>query len=130
MIRIEFIKGLGGVINIVNGNLRDTDRDELLHIEDIDRVIVNFHNAIAINTSLKAIEIAGYIIVFDTLESLNPYIEQMNILDGEIFNPGVNGVKKPDWDVASRNKTEGIVSHSYTNTDIEKELINKLINKG
>ena len=125
MLRLEFIKGQGGVVNLVNGNLRDTDRDTLLNIEDIDRVVVSFYSAIAINESLKAFEISGYIVVFDSLESMNPYLEQIDLLDGEIFNPGVNGIQKPSWDVASRDKTEGIVSHTYENTDVEQELIDK-----
>jgi hypothetical protein len=124
MVRIEFIKGQGGVANIINGNLRDVDRNALLDIEAIDRVIVAFHMAIAINEALKAFEISGYIIVFDSLEAMKPYLDQINMLDGEVFNPGINGVKKPSWDVASRDKTEGIVSHSYENTDIEQTLIN------
>ena len=124
MVRIEFIKGLGGVVNIINGNLKDTDRAELLNIEDLNRVIVNFYGAIGINDEVKAIEISGYIVVFDSLDSMQPYLEQIDILDGELFNPGVDGVQKPDWDTGGRDKTEGIVSHTYVDEDIEKDLIN------
>jgi len=124
MVRLEFVKGQGGVANIVNGNLRDTDRETLLNIEDIDKVVVSFYAAIAINEALKAIEISGYIIVFDTLSALAPYLEQIDMIDGEVFNPGVNGIKTPDWDSGSRDKTEGIQSHTYVDTNIEKDLIN------
>jgi len=124
MVRLEFVKGQGGVANIINGNLRDTDREELLDIEDATRVIVNFYSAIAINDDLIAMEISGYIIVFESLEDMEPYLTQIDLLDGEIFNPGINGIKTPDWDVASRDKTEGIVEHTYEDTDIEKDLIN------
>jgi hypothetical protein len=125
MVRLEFIKGQGGVVNIINGNLRDTVRGEILDIEDAERVIVSMYSAIAINETIKAFEISGYVIVFDTVDNLNRYLKQIDMLDGELFNPGVNGIKKPDWDVAGRDKTEGIVSHTYENTDIEKDLINK-----
>jgi len=125
MVRLQFIKDQGGVTNIVNGNLRDTDRNALENIEEIDSVIVNFYTAIAINEELKAIEIAGYIIVFDSLDSIKPYLNQIDLLDGEVFNPGVNGVKTPTWDVASRDKTLGIQPHTYTDTDIEQTLINE-----
>lgn len=123
MVRLEFIKGQGGVANIINGNLRDTDRETLLNIEDIDRIVVGFYSAIAINEAVKAFEISGYIIVFETLDSMTPYLTQIDMLDGEVFNPGVNGVQKPDWDVASRNKTDGIQSHTYVDTNIEQDLI-------
>jgi len=125
MVRLQFIKNQGGVVNIVNGNLRDTDRDALANIEEIDSVIVSFYYALAINEELKAFEISGYIIVFDSLDSMKPYLDQIDLLDGEVFNPGVNGVKKPDWDVASRDKTVGIQPHTYTDTDIEQTLINE-----
>lgn len=122
MVRIEFIKGQGGVVNLVNGNLKSVDRDNLLNIEDIDRIIVNSTEAIAFNNDLKAMEISGYLVIFDTIESMEPYLAQMDMFDGEIFNPGVDGVQKPKWDSASRDKTEGIVPHTYVSTDIEKEL--------
>ena len=124
MVRLEFIKGEGGVTNIVNGNLRDTDRNSLLNIEDADRIIVSFYSAIAINVSLIAIEISGYVVVFDTLENMQIYLDQIDLLDGETFNPGINGLMRPSWDVASRDKTEGVQSHTYLNTDIEQDLIN------
>jgi len=125
MVRLQFVKDQGGVVNIVNGNLRDTDRNALLNIEEIDSVVVSFYVAVAINEELKAFEISGYIIVFDSLDSMSPYLEQIDLLDGEVFNPGVNGVKKPDWDVASRDKTVGIQPHTYIDTDIEQTLINE-----
>lgn len=123
MVRVEFLKGKGGVINIINGNLRDTDRNALLNIEDIDRVIVNIYNALAINYNLKALEVAGYVIVFETLEAMEPYLNQMDLLDGEIFNPGINGIKKPSWDISDVKLENGIIPHTYVNTDIEKDLI-------
>jgi|SaaInlStandDraft_4_1057021.scaffolds.fasta_scaffold14509_3 hypothetical protein len=123
MVRLEFIKGQGGVVNIINGNLRDTDRSALTNIEDIDKVIVNSTDAIAINNELNACEMGGYIIVFASIVKMQPYLDQIDLVDGELFNPGVNGVQKPDWDVASRNKTVGIQAHSYIDTNIEKELI-------
>ena len=125
MVRIEFVKGFGGIVNIVNGNLRDTDRAELTNIEDVDSVRINARNfsPIGFNNELKAMAIGGYIIVFDELASMQPYLDQIDIFDGQIFNPGIDGVQKPDWDVASRDKTEGIQSHTYIDTDIEKDLI-------
>jgi hypothetical protein len=123
MVRLEFIKGHGGVESIINGNLRDTVRGEVQDIEDADRVIVSMYSAIGINQSIKAFEISGYVIVFDTLDSMNTYLAQIDLLDGELFNPGVNGIKKPDWDTASRDKTEGIQSHTYVDTDVEQDLI-------
>lgn len=125
MIRIEFVKGQGGIVNIVNGNIRDVDRATLLDVEDVDRVRINALNfsPIGFNDSLKAIQIAGYIIVFDALSSMEPYLQQIDMFDGQIFNPGINGIKKPDWDVAGRDKTEGIQKHTYVDTDIEKDLI-------
>jgi len=123
MIRIEFIKHQGGVVNIVNGNLKDTDRNTLLNIEAIDRVIVDSSDAIAINNALNAIEIAGYIIVFDSLSSMQIYLDQIDLMDGETFNPGVEGIRKPTWDVASRDKRDGIQPHTYTYTDIERQMI-------
>ena len=124
MVRLEFVKGQGGVVNIVNGNLKDTDRTELLNIEDIDRVIVSTYEAIAINDALFAIEMSGYIVVFDSAESMQPYFDQIDLFDGEIMNPGVNGIKKPEWDVGSRDKTEGIQPHTYVDNDVEQDLIN------
>lgn len=124
MVRLEFIKGEAGVVNIVNGNLKDTDRDSLSTIEVLDRIIVSTYEALAINDSLNAIEMAGYIIVFDSPESMQPYFDQIDLFDGEVMNPGLNGVKKPAWDVAGRDKTEGIQSHTYTDTDVEQDLIN------
>lgn len=125
MVRIEFVKGQGGIVNIVNGNLRDTDRNELTNIEDVDSVRINARNfsPIGFNNDLKAMAIGGYIIVFDELSSMQPYLDQIDIFDGQIFNPGIDGVQKPDWDVAGRDKTEGIQSHTYIDTDIEKDLI-------
>lgn len=123
MVRIEFVKGQGGVVNIINGNIKSVDRDQITNIEDLDRVIVNTYEAIAINDELSAIEMAGYVIFFDNADSLQTYLNQIDLFDGEIMNPGVNGIKKPDWDVASRNKTDGIQEHTYVNTDIEQDLI-------
>jgi len=124
MVRIEFVKGEGGVVNIINGNLKSIDRDQIVNIEDLDRVIVNTYEAIAINDSLFAIEITGYVIVFESAETMQVYMNQIDLFDGQVMNPGINGIKRPDWDVASRNKTEGIESHTYVNTDIEQQLIN------
>lgn len=124
MIRLEFVKGQGGVVNLVNGNLRSDDRDAMVNLEDVDRIIVNTTDAIAINNALIAMEISGYIVLFDALSSMQPYLDQIDLVDGELFNPGINGVKKPDWDVAGRDKTEGIQSHTYEDTDIEKDWIN------
>ena len=125
MVRIEFVKGRGGIVNIVNGNLRDTDRNALTNIEDVDSVRINARNfsPIGFNNELKAMAIGGYIIVFDDLTSMQPYLDQIDLFDGQIFNPGIDGVQKPDWDVASRDKTEGIQQHTYIDTDIEKDLI-------
>ena len=124
MIRIEFVKGVGGVVNLINGKLRDTDRTELINLEDVDRVIVDSYTAMAINTPLKALEISGYVVVFDTMDSMQVYLDQMFMMDGEIFNPGVNGLKKPAWDITGDNLMNGIVPHTYVGTDIEQELIN------
>jgi len=126
MVRIEFEKGKAGISNIINGNLRTVDRDALEDIEDVNLVRINAlsFSPIGINYELKAIEIAGYIIVFEEIENMTPYLEQIDMFDGEVFNPGTNGLKTPTWDVASRDKTEGIQSHAYTDTDIEKDLIN------
>jgi len=123
MIRLEFVKGQGGVVNIINGNLMSVVREDIINIEDIDRVIVNTYEAIAINDALFAIEISGYVIIFDSTESMQPYFNQINLFDGEVMNPGINGIQKPVWDVASRNKIEGIQIHTYIDTDIEKDLI-------
>jgi len=125
MVRIEFVKGEGGVVNIINGNLRDTDRDDIENIELVDRLRINAmsFSPIGFNDELKAMEIGGHIIIFDELESMTPYLEQIDIFDGQIFNPGINGVQKPDWDVAGRDKTEGIQSHTYVDTDVEKDAI-------
>ena len=123
MVRLEFLKNSGGVVNLINGNLKSVDRDNLAGIEGVDRIIVNSTDAIAINNSLKAMEISGYIVVFDTIENMDVYLTQIDLLDGQMINPGVDGVQKPDWDVASRDKTEGIVPHTYEDTDIEQDLI-------
>ena len=126
MVRIEFVKGQGGVKNIVNGNLRTVDRDDLDNVELVDRLRINAlsFSPISFNDELKAMEIGGHIIVFEELVDMKPYLDQIDMFDGEIFNPGINGTKTPDWDVASRDKTEGIQSHTYEDTDIEKDLIN------
>jgi hypothetical protein len=124
MIRLEFIKGVGGVVNLVNGTLKEIDRAELQNIEDIDAVIVDFHEALAINKTLKALEIAGYIVIFDTLESLQLYIDQVALIDGEVFNPGRDGIRKPVWDSGDVKLTPSkIVPHTYIRRDVEKELI-------
>lgn len=123
MVRLEFIKGQGGVTNIINGQLRDTVRGEVQDIEDAERVIVSMYSAIAINSSIPAFEISSYVIVFDNVDSMNVYLNQIDMLDGESFNPGVTGLRKPDWDIGGRDKTEGIQSHTYTDIDIEKEFI-------
>lgn len=124
MLRIEFEKGKGGVVNIVNGNLRDIDRTNILNIEDVDKVRINpfDFSPIGFNYELNAMQIAGYIIIFDSQASWEPYLKQLDMVDGEIFNPGINGIQYPAWDI-NRNPNEGIVSHTYTNTDIEKDLI-------
>ena len=126
MVRIEFIKGIGGVTNILNGSIRDVDRSNIDTIEDVDKVRINALNfsPIGFNDSLKAMQIAGYIIVFDALTSMQQYLDQIDAFDGQIFNPGINGVQAPDWDVAKRDKTEGIQHHTYVDTDIEKDLTN------
>lgn len=124
MIRIEFEKGKGGIVNIINGSLRDIDRREILNIEDVDKVVINGSDfsPIGFNYELNALQVAGYIIIFDNITNWVPYLKQIDIIDGEIFNPGITGIQYPSWDV-NRNKTEGIVAHTYTNTDIEKELL-------
>ena len=127
MVRLEFIKGIGGVVNIINGNIRDLDRNSLTAIEDVTRVLIgvpNF-NAVAFHDELKAMQISGYIIIFDEIASMKPYLDQIDLFDGEIFNPSVQGVRYPSWDVGQSNKHNGIVPHSYTLTDIEKEMIQK-----
>jgi hypothetical protein len=126
MVRIEFKKGVGGVTNIINGNLRTVDRDALTDIEDVDLVRINAlsFSPIGINYEVIALEIAGYIIVFDEVDNMNIYLKQIDLFDGEIFNPGIDGLKTPDWDVANRDKYEGIQSHTYNDTDIEQDLIN------
>ncbi len=125
MIRLEFIKGVGGVVNLINGVLKEIDRTEIQNIEDIDRVIVDFHEAMAINETLKALEIAGYIVIFDTMESLQLYIDQVALIDGEVFNPGRDGIRKPVWDSGDVKLTPAkVVPHTYTYTDVEKNLIN------
>jgi len=125
MIRLEFKKGEGGIKNIINGNLRTVDRDALDDIEDVDLVRINAlsFSPIGINYDLKAMEVAGYIIVFEELENMEPYLEQIDKFDGEIFNPGIEGIRYPDWDVARDKLQDGIVPHTYTDTDIEKELL-------
>ena len=126
MIRIEFVKGQAGVVNIINGSIKDVDRADILNIEDVDRVRINASSfsPVGFNDSLKAMQIGGYIIVFDALASMTPYLEQIDQLDGEVFNPGIDGVQRPAWDLASRDKTDGIQSHTYVDTDIEQDLIN------
>lgn len=52
MLRLEFVKGVGGVVNLINGSLKEIDRNEIANIENIDRIIVDFREAIAINESL------------------------------------------------------------------------------
>ncbi len=125
MLRIEFVKGQGGVVNIVNGGLRTVDRDAIENVELVDRLRINARNfsPIGFNNELKAMEIGGHIIIFDEIASMKPYLDQIDMIDGQVFNPGINGVQTPDWDVASRDKVEGIQSHTYVDTDIEKELI-------
>lgn len=124
MIRIEFEKGKGGIVNIINGSLRDIDRREILNIEDVDKVVINGSDfsPIGFNYELNALQVAGYIIIFDSIVSWEPYLKQIDIIDGEIFNPGITGIQYPSWDV-NRNTIEGIVAHTYTNTDIEKDLL-------
>ena len=125
MVRIEFVKGIGGVVNIINGGLRTVDRDAIANVELVDRLRINAlsFSPIGFNDALKAMEIAGHIITFENLSDMQPYLDQIDLFDGQIFNPGVNGVEKPDWDVGSRDKTEGIQSHTYIDEDIEKDLI-------
>ena len=124
MIRIEFEKGKGGIVNIINGSLKDIDRSEILNIEDVDKVVINGSDfsPIGFNYELNALQVAGYIIIFDSIVSWEPYLKQIDIIDGEIFNPGITGIQYPSWDV-NRNTIEGIVAHTYTNTDIEKDLL-------
>ena len=125
MVRLEFVKGEGGVKNIINGNIREIDRNDIDNIEDIDKVLINalHFSPIGFNFDLKAIQIAGYIIVFNELSDMEPYLQQIDVFDGEIFNPGVDGVKYPEWDVGHEDPYKNIVAHTYTNTDIEKDLI-------
>lgn len=124
MIRLTFEKGKGGVLNIINGSIRDIDRTELLNIEDVDRVDINFWSSspVGFNYALNSIQIAGYIIVFDDHTSWKPYTDQIDMFDGQLFNPGVEGIRYPTWDI-NRNINEGIMPHTYVNTDIEKDLI-------
>jgi hypothetical protein len=74
MIRLTFEKGKGGVLNIINGSIRDIDRTELLNIEDVDRVDINFWSSspVGFNYALNSIQIAGCIIVFDNHTSWKP----------------------------------------------------------
>lgn len=125
MVRIEFVKGQGGVVNIINGGLRTVDRDAIDNVELVDKLRINAmsFSPIGFNDELKAMEIGGHIIIFDELASMQPYLDQIDMFDGQIFNPGVNGVLKPDWDTGGRDKTEGIQEHTYVNEDIEKDLI-------
>lgn len=124
MIRLEFIKGVGGVVNLINGTLKEIDRAEIANIEDIDRVIVDFREALAINETLKALEIAGYIVIFDSMASLQLYIDQVNLFDGDVFNPGRDGLRIPNWDTGDSSYTRNmILPHTYTDRDVEKELI-------
>lgn len=125
MLRIEFEKGLGGVVNIINGNIRDVDRNEILNIEDVTRVIISLHafSPLGFNESLNALQISGYIVVFDSMGSMKPYLDQIDLFDGEIVNPGTYGsLKYPIWDI-DRDKTDNIVKHTYNPTDIEKEIL-------
>jgi hypothetical protein len=52
MIRLTFEKGNGGVLNIINGSIRDIDRTELLNIEDVDRVDINFWSSSPVGYNL------------------------------------------------------------------------------
>jgi len=125
MIKIEFVKGLGGVVNILNGNLRTIDRDNITDVEDVDRVQINASNfsPLGFNDSLNALQISGYIIIFVDNDAMLPYLNQIDLFDGQTFNPGVDGIQKPSWDSAGSNKTDGIQHHTYIDTDIEKDLI-------
>lgn len=125
MARIEFIKGQGGVLNIVNGNIRDTDRQELLNIEDVNRVVINPYNfsPLGFNDELHAMEVAGYIIVFDSNVSMRVYEDQLDMFDGQKFNPGINGKQYPVWDSLHNQHTREIVTHQYENTDVERSLL-------
>lgn len=123
MVRIEFVKGIGGVTNLINGRLRDTLKNTIQNIDNIDKVIVDSYDAMAINETLNVLEISGYIVFFESKQHMQVYLDQIFLLDGEIFNPGVNGIKKPAWDIGDKNKTQGIQPHTYVNTDIEKQLI-------
>lgn len=124
MLRLEFVKGVGGVVNLINGSLKEIDRNEIANVEDIDRVIVDFREAIAINESLLAMEMAGYIIIFQSRGHMQVYLDQVSLLDGEVFNPGRDGIRKPVWDSGDvKLKPSSIVPHIYIQRDVEKELI-------
>ena len=123
MIRIEFVKDVGGITHILNGTLRDTDRNNLDNIENVDKVRINalHFSPIGFNYDLKAIELAGYVIIFDSLDSMQPYLDQIDIFDGQIFNPGINGIQYPSWDVGHDDKYSGIQPHTYVDTDVEND---------
>jgi len=126
MVRIEFEVGIAGITKIINGNLKEIDRDAIDDIESLDRLRINAlgFSPIGFNDELKVLEIAGHVIFFEELEMMEPYLKQIDMFDGEVFNPGKNGIKTPTWDSATRDKIEGIVSHQYEDTDVEKDLIN------
>lgn len=62
-------------------------------------------------------------IQFISLDAMIPYINQYEILSVRIVNPFTDGIRTdPYYD---KPKTGNIVSHTYTNTDVEKELIQR-----
>lgn len=126
MIRIEFEKNKGGVTNIINGSLTEVNANNKDIDGNVDKMRINAwsFSPIGFNYDLKALQIAGFVIIFNELTDMDAYLKQIDMFDGEIFNPGVTGTKTPDWDVASRDKTEGIVPHTYVDTDVEQDAIN------
>lgn len=61
------------------------------------------------------------VIHFNSLESMQPYIQQMIATDVHVIDPAVVPVNTDPY--MDKPKTGSIVSHTYARTDIEKSLI-------
>jgi hypothetical protein len=60
-------------------------------------------------------------ISFRTKDSMKPYIDQLLATDPTIVDPAINPINTDPY--LDKPKTGSIVSHTYINTDVEKELV-------
>ena len=81
-------------------------------------------NGLSVSDETCRIVVAGEAtsITFKDLDSIKPYIEQQKHFDPQLISPAEKINTEPYYD---KPKAGSIKPHTYVNTDIEKEYLNK-----